>query len=175
MSRKTKQLITDEYKGWYEGISSACVIDVTGLDAKSTHRLRGELRAKGMEIRVLKNSLARRAFEGAALEPLGKSLQGPCTLVHGGDSAVDVAKELVRLAREMDAIKLKVGMIDGDPELMPVKDMAQMKSRAELQGEVIMLVLSPWRRVAGQITSPWAKVAGCVKAVADKTEESQAA
>ncbi len=175
MSRKTKQFVTNEYASWYEGVDSACVVDLTGLDANSNHKLRGELRNKGIELRVIKNSMARRAFADGPLDPLGKALKGPCALAHGGDSIVDVAKELVRLAKEMDAITLKVGMIEGDPELMRVDDLAKMKSRAELQGEVLMLALSPWRRVAGCATAPWAVVAGCVKALADKDEEAQAA
>ncbi len=175
MSRKAKKLITDEYKNWYEGVNSLCVLDLTGLDANATHRLRGELRQKGVRLHVVKNSLARRAFEGGPLDVVGKGLEGPCAFVTGGDSIIDVAKELVRLAAEMKAISLKFGVIEGDGELIPVVEMAKMKSRAELQGEVLMLILSPWRRVCGQITGPWARVAGCVKAIAEKEEASQAA
>ncbi len=175
MSRKTKQLITDEYAKCYEGVNSACVVDLTGLDANSNHRLRGELRQKGVELRIVKNSLAARAFAGGPLEPLGKALEGPCALLHGGDSVIDIAKDLVRLGKDMQAITLKFGIMDGDPELVDLKEMAKMKSRSELQGEVVMLALSPWRRVAGQVKAPWAVVAGCVKAVAEKGEESQAA
>ncbi len=178
MSRKAKQLVTDEYTQWFDGVNGACVVDLSGLDAISTHRLRGELREKGIQLRVVKNALARRAFAGGPLEPVGKSLLGPCALVCGGDSVVEMAKELVRLAKEMDAITLRDGMIEGDAELVPVEELAKLKTRAELQGEVIMLALSPWRRIAGQITSPWARLAGCAKAIAERGKEggeSQAA
>lgn len=175
MSRKTKQLISDEYAKGYEGIDSLCVIDLTGLDAVSNHRLRGELRSKGIRLHVVTNSLAKRAFDGGPLDPVGRALSGPCALVSGGDSVIDIAKELVRLAGELGAIALKFGVLEGDPELIPVKDIAKMKSLVELQGEVVMLALAPWRRVAGQITSPWGNVAGCLKAIADKGEQEQAA
>jgi len=175
MSRKAKQLITDEYKQWYEGVNSLCVVDLTGLDANLTHRLRGELRQKGVRLHVVKNSLARRAFEGGPLGAVGKGLEGPCAFVSGGDSIIDIAKELVRLAAEMKAISLKFGVIEGDSDLIPVVEIARMKTRAELQGDVVMLLLSPWRRVCAQVTGPWAKVAGCVKVIAEKEEESQAA
>jgi large subunit ribosomal protein L10 len=174
MSKKAKQLVTRHYTAWYEGVDSLCVADLTGLDAISTHRLRGELHKKGIQAHIVKNSLARRAFEGGPLEPLGKALTGPCALFSGGASVIDIAKELVHLAAEMQAIKLKFGIIEGDPALMPVTEMAKMKSRAELQGEVVMLMLSPWRRVCGQVTSPWAKVAGSVKAIAEKEPADQA-
>ncbi len=171
MSRKAKQLVTDEYKRWYEGVDSVCVADLTGLDAVSNHKLRGELRDRGIRLHVVKNSLARRAFGGGPLEAVGKALSGPCALISGGESIIDVAKELVRLKREIRDISLKFGIIQGDADLVSVAEMARMKSRAELLGELVMMVLSPWRRVCGQVTSPWAKVAGCVKAIADKPEE----
>ena len=45
-----------------------------------------------MQVEVVKNSLASRAFRGTALEALGDALEGPCALVIGGDSAIEVAK-----------------------------------------------------------------------------------
>jgi large subunit ribosomal protein L10 len=170
MSKKAKQLVTDEYKRWFEGVNSVCIVDLTGLDAIATHKLRGQLRQKKIQLHVVRNALIRRALAGGPLEPLTKVLTGPCATVTGGDSIVEVAKELVRLAGEIPAIKLKVGMLEGDPEIIPLDRLAKMKSRRDLQGEVLMLILSPWRRVAGQITSPWKRVAGCVKALAEKAE-----
>jgi large subunit ribosomal protein L10 len=175
MSRKAKQLVTDEYGRLYDGVDSVCVVDLTGLDAISTHRLRGKFREKGIELRVVRNALARRAFESGPLDAIGRALDGPCALVTGGASIIDVAKDLVGVVGEMPQITLKFAMLDGDPELLPVEQVAKMKSQSELHGEILMLLLSPWRRVASQITSPWARVAGCVKAVAEKAEQNQAA
>lgn len=175
MSKKAKQLVADEYQRMYEGVDSVCVVDLTGLDAKMTHRVRGRFREKGIELHVVRNALARRAFEGSPLEPVGKALSGPCALVKGGHSIIDVARELVSIAGETGHVALKFGVVEGAPELIPIEQMARMKSRAELQGEVVMLILSPWRRVCGQVTSPWARVAGCIKAIGEKHEESQAA
>ncbi len=170
MSKKAKQLVTDEYKRWYAGVENVCIVDLTGLDAIATHRFRGRLRQKQVGLRVLRNSLARRAFAGTPMEAVAKAMTGPCALVTGGDSIVEVSKLLVDLSGEFKAVKLRFGMLEGDPELISVDQLAKMKSRRDLQGEVLMLVLSPWRRVCGQITSPWAKVAGCLKTLADKGE-----
>jgi large subunit ribosomal protein L10 len=175
MSKKAKQLVTDEYSGMYQGVDNICVVDLTGLDAISTHKLRGALHQKHIHLRVVRNALFRRAFGAGPLASVAKSLTGPCATVTGGESIIDVAKELVRLHGEMEAVKLKFGMIDGDIDVLPIERLAQMKTRRELQGDIVMLVLSPWRRIAGQITSPWERVAGCLKTLAEKGTEEQAA
>ena len=170
MSKPLKDLITNELGKAYEGVDSACVVDLTGLDAVSTHTLRGALRDKGIQLRVVKNRLARRAFTDGPLAPLGASLDGPCALAVGGESIVDVAKELVRWGREFPVITLKKAIIEGEPELADVVDLAKWKNRTETQGEIVMLALSPARRLAGCLAGPGGRIAGCLKAIAEKAE-----
>src|SRR3989304_347874 len=78
-------------------VESACVVSVIGLDAISTNKLRGELKAKNVRLQVVQNNLARRALAQSTLAPLGAVLEGPCALVTGGGSMIDVAKLLVGL------------------------------------------------------------------------------
>ena len=95
MSKPVKDMITREYQASYAELESACLISVIGMDAISTNRLRGELRQKHIRLQVLKNNLARRAFADAPLSPLSNAMDGPCALVTGGESLIDVAKTLV--------------------------------------------------------------------------------
>ena len=171
MSKPVKDLITNEYKSAYADVISACVVSVIGLDAKSTNKLRGELRAKDIKLRVVKNSLARRAFVDAPLSPLAEALDGPCALVTGGTSAIDVAKLLAAATKEYPELELKLGILEGDPDLIEVAQLAKMMGRDELLAEVAMLIASPGRRLAGAIGGPAGRLAGCVKAIVDKAEE----
>jgi large subunit ribosomal protein L10 len=175
MSKPLKQMMTDSLRRRFEGVESACVVDLTGLDVGSTTMLRRSLRDKSISMQIVKNSMAARAFQGTALEPLGQSLEGPCALVTGGDSIIEVAKTLVEAAKEFAAISLKQAIIEGDPALMQVEAVARLKSRLELIGEAAWLALSPARAIAGCVASPQAKIAGCLKAIADKGEEAAAA
>jgi len=168
MSKPVKDLITQEYQNRYSAVDSACVINVIGLDSISTNRLRNELNAKKIKVQVVRNSLARRALEKAPLGPLVSALDGPCALVTGGESTIDVAKLLVGMKKTYPKLELKIGMLDGDPDLVDVEKLATFKNRIEVLGEVAMLIASPGRRIAGCIKSPAAKIAGCAKAIADK-------
>lgn len=170
MSKTVKDLISKEYAAKFDGIDSACVVNVVGLDAISTNRLRGDLREKSIKIQVIKNRLARRALTDSPLGPLAASLDGPCALVTGGESVIDVAKLLVDLKKTYPKIELKQAMLEGDPDLVEVEQVAKMKNRIETLGEVAMLIASPGGNLAGAINGPGGRLAGCVKAIADKED-----
>jgi large subunit ribosomal protein L10 len=174
MSKPVKDLMSRQYRQRYEGVQSACVVSVIGLDAVSTNRLRGELRAKDLRLQVVKNSLARRAFVESPLEPLRSALQGPCALVTGGESAIDTAKTLVALKKSFPQIELKVGLLDGETELIEVEQLARMKNLQETLGELAMLIGSPAGRLAGCLAGPGGRIAGCLKAIAEKGEQAEA-
>ena len=117
---------------------------------------------------MIKNSLSRRALADCPLEPLAATLEGPCALVTSTESLIDAAKTLVEAASEFTQLTLKRAMIEGEAQLLTVEEVAKLKSRAELLGEVAMLVTSPARTVAGCLSSPQSKIAGCLKALIDK-------
>jgi len=173
MSKPLKQLMTDTLRQRYEGVDSACVVDLTGLNVGLTTSFRRLLQGKSIRMEVVKNSLAARAFKGTPLEPLGNSLEGPCAIVVGGDSIIEVAKLLVEAMRDYPKVTLKQAILDADPTLLRVADIAKLKDRRQLMAEVAMLIASPGRRVAGCIASPQAKIAGCLKAIAEKAESAE--
>lgn len=168
MSKPAKQMITDEIKRRYEDCASACVIDMTGMNVQQQEKLRGAIRQKSGRIHVIKNSLARRAWKDAPLEPLGSSLEGPCAVVIGAESIIEVAKTLVEAAKEFSELKLKQAIFEGDPQLYTVEQLSKMKGKSELLGEIAMLLSSPGRAIAGCLSSPGSKIAGCLKAVIEK-------
>jgi large subunit ribosomal protein L10 len=168
MSKAIKAMITEDMKDRYAGASSACVVELTGLDVQAQEKIRRELRAKSARLQVVKNSLARHAFKGGPLAPLGEALQGPCALVTGPESMIEVAKYLVEAAKEFKSLKLKAAVYEGDTSLISIEAMSKLRGKREILGELAMLVASPGRALAGCIASPQAKIAGCLKAIADK-------
>jgi len=169
MSKAVKAMITEELRDRYRGVESACVIDMTGMKVPEQQELRRALRGKSATVEVVKNSLARRAFVDSPLGPLGAALEGPCALVTtSSESLVDTAKALVAAAAEFEKLMLKQAIVDGDPSLLSVVDVAKLKSRSEILGEIAMLIGSTGRSVAACIGSPQSKVAGCLKALADR-------
>lgn len=168
MSKAVKGMVTAELATRFEGLASACLVDLTGLDVQAQESIRRMVREKSGRLQVVKNSLARRAMAGGPLEPLGHAMDGPCAVVTTSESLIDVAKGLVEAAKEFTELTLKEAILDGDPGLLTVLQLSKMKSRAELFSEIAMLLASPGRALAGCLSSPQSKIAGCLKAIIEK-------
>ena len=55
-----------------------------------------------------------------------------------------------------------------------VEDLSKMPSRAELQGQIVQLALSPGAKLAGAIAGPGSIIAGCIKSLIEKLEKEAA-
>lgn len=169
MSREVRELLIDDLKRRYGQLESLMVINVHKLSGTQVNTLRRDLKKKKIDMHVVKNRLARRVLMGTALEPIGGMLTGPCAFVSGGSGSVDTAKLLLEMVKEYPTLELKSGVVDGETDLVTIEDISKRRSKAELQGDVIMLALSPGRRVAGCL-KVGGRVAGCIKAIIDKLE-----
>lgn len=168
MSKPVKSLVTEDLRSRFDGVDSACVVDLSGMTVLEQEALRRQLRQKSARLRVVKNSLARRAWKDTALEPVGQALEGPCALVTTSESLIDAARVLVEVAKEFGALDLKYAIIEGDSSLLSVEDLSKMKGRLELLADVAMLLASPGRAIAGCLAGPQSRIAGCLKTIVEK-------
>lgn len=178
MSRFVKGLLQSEFENKLknEDINQFLVINTRGVDGNSNNEMRGALKEKGVNLMVVKNSLFKKALANCDMPQAGDLFDGMCTVAYGGDSIVDVAKEVVDWRKKLGKVEIKGGFLDGsvlDPD--QTEELSKMPNRAELLGEIVTLVQSPARQVAGAIAGPGGKVAGCVKAISEGEEEKQAA
>ncbi len=172
MSRAIKTLVENDLKKQYGAIDSVLVINLLGLSGNEANAFRNTLKKSDVQVHIVKNSAVQRALADTVLEPLTAKLSGPCAFVTGGRSPVDTAKELIRLSTEFPALELKIGLVEGEPDILTIEEISKRRSRAELQGEIIMLAVSPARRIAGQL-NVGGKIAGCIKALVDKLEKGE--
>jgi len=145
--------------------TSTVVADYRGLNVSQVTELRKQLREAGVEFQVLKNSLVRRASEGAGLSELNEILTGPTAIAFGGEDVVAPAKILNDFAKKNDALKLKGGVVEGK-----VVDVAQIKALEELPSRDGLLSM-----LLSVLQAPMRNFALAVKAVGEKQEaEAQA-
>ncbi len=168
MSKTVKAMITKELQARYEGVRSACLVDLTGMNVQEQESLRAGVRAKSGRLEVVKNSLARRAFQDGPLSAIGNAVEGPCALVTSSESIIDLAKYLVAAAEAFGQLRLKQAIVDGDPALVTIEGLSKMKGWSELLGEVALLVSSPARTLAACLRSPQSKIVGCLETVINK-------
>lgn len=176
MSKRVKTLITNDLQKKLTGADSVVVVDYTGIDATTTHQIRGALRAKKVRLTVVRNAMAAKALGSVGLKEAADLLKGTNAVVYGGDSIVDLVKELVEQTKKVEKLKIKGSVVEG--KLLDSKAtaaLAKLPNKKELQAMIVGQILGPGRKLAGQIKGPAGKLAGQVKAVADKKEKEGAA
>jgi large subunit ribosomal protein L10 len=176
MSKYVKQILTKELQNRFTDVNEFLIVDMTGVDGITNNRLRGKLREKGIKIMMVKNAIMRHALKDMDMASAAELFAaGPCTVVYGGDSVVDVAKEIEAVDVGKTAIKFRGAYTDGALlDAVAATELVNMKSRTELLGDIVMLVNSPARRLAGAIASPAGIIAGCIKTIADASEKEAA-
>jgi len=124
----------------------------------------------------VRNAMAAKALETAGLKGAGALLKGTNAVVYGGESIVDLVKELVEQAKKVDKLKIKGSYVDGQIlDDNATKALAKLPNKKELQAMIVGQILGPGRKIAGQLKAPAIKLAGQIKAVEEKAKEKEAA
>jgi large subunit ribosomal protein L10 len=176
MSKRIKSLITSELQSKFKGADSIVVVDYTGIDSKTTGGIRSALRQKSVKMTVVRNALAAKALESAGLKGAGSLLKGTNAVCYGGDSVVDIVKELVEQAKKVDKLKIKGSVVDGQLlDGAATTALSKLPNKKELQGIIVGQILGPGSRIAGQLKGPGGSIASQIKSVADKAKEQEGA
>jgi large subunit ribosomal protein L10 len=176
MSKTVKTMIMSDYQSRLEGTSDAMLISIRGVKAIPTSKMRRNLAGKNIKITVIRNNLAKKNFAGTGLEPLTKLLTGPSAIAYGGQSVVEVAREIVALIATMPELELKGAVLDGQlfEGKAGVTELSKFPTREEAIGRVITLVVSPAQKLVAAVKGPGAKIAGIIKAIEEKLEKGEA-
>lgn len=168
-------MVVEELKNKFADTSFFYIADSSGLTVDQINKFRGMCYEKGVEMRVVKNTLIRKALEAVSedkgYEELYDSLKGPSSLMFA-EIANTPAKVIEEFRRSFDKPILKAAYIDsgiyiGDDAL---KDLSALKSKEELVGEIILLLQSPAKNVISSLKSGGSTIAGLVKTLQDRAE-----
>ena len=166
MSRanKTKKVRVEEITEKFKTAATVVVVDYRGLTVGQVTELRKQLREAGVEFKVYKNTMTRRAVEVAGLEGLNESLTGPNAIAFSTEDVVAPAKIINDFAKKNDKLEIKAGVIEGTiASAADIKALAELPSREGLLSMLLSVLQAPMRNFA-LVT----------KAVAEQKEEQGA-
>ncbi|MGC4378171.1 50S ribosomal protein L10 [Fictibacillus sp. Mic-4] len=128
---------------------STILVDYRGLNVAEVTELRKQLREAGVEFKVYKNTMTRRAADELGLSELNEHLVGPTAIAFSKEDVVAPAKILNDFAKKHEALELKAGVIEGRiATTAEVKALAELPSREGLLSMVLSVLQAPIRNFA---------------------------
>ncbi|MES2510723.1 MAG: 50S ribosomal protein L10 [Pseudomonadota bacterium] len=172
LNRSEKQAVIDEVTGLAAKAQTLVMAEYRGITVADMTRLRSQARDKGVNLSVLKNTLARRAVAGSAFEVVADQMTGP--LIYGfSTDAVAAAKVVADFAKTNDKLVIRGGAFAGKSlDVNGVKQLANIPSKEVLLAQLCGLLMSPISRTAVVLGALAAKKGG---GAAEAPAEAEAA
>ena len=146
-----KQGIVEDIKAKFENCQSAILIDYRGLTVEEVTDLRNKFREAGVEYRVLKNTMIRRAVDALGMEGLDSVLEGPTAVAFGVEDAVAPAKIISEFIKKTNKTEIKAGVLEGKVvDVAAVNALASLPSREVLVAKVLGSMNAP---ITGFVTA----------------------
>ena len=143
LSIDQKKAVVSEAVQIFSAAEAAVLAEYRGLSVAQITELRSEARSNGVDIRVVKNTLARRSVSGTPFECLSDHFVGPVLISSAGDP-IAVAKVISKFAKDHEALKIMVGVMNGDLiDNSTIQMLAKLPSRDELLATLMATMNAP--------------------------------
>ena len=145
---------------------SLVAAEYRGLTVTEMTELRAKARGQGVYMRVVKNTLARKALAGTTFEPIGPSLKGPLVLAfsrHDPGAAARVVKDFAKANDKLVATLVSLG-----GQVLPGKDIekvASLPTREQALALLMGVLKAPIQKLVSTLAEPQAKLVRTLAAV----------
>ncbi|MCZ8138558.1 MAG: 50S ribosomal protein L10 [Armatimonadota bacterium] len=172
MPTAAKAQVIDQTKEKFEQATGVFLTEYRGLTVQDMQNLRASLREKGGELKVIKNTLFRKAL-GETADALTEELgSGPTAFAFVYENETDCAKILVDFTKTNKAFVVKGGMLNGKiMDAKAVENFSKLPPRDQLIAMVIGAVAAPLSTLVGTVEAIYAQPIRVIGAVADKVAE----
>ena len=172
---KEKQAIVADVNETASKALSAVMADYRGVSVDDMTTLRKQARDAGVQVRVIRNTLARRAFEGTEFECMNEALLGPNIMAFSLEDPGAGARVFKDFAKENEAFEIKALSVGG--KLLPadqIDALAKLPTREEALAMLMAVMQAPVTKLVRTLNDVPGKVTRVVAAVRDQKQEEAA-
>lgn len=168
LNLESKKNIVAEVSTIAASAHSAVAAEYHGLTVDEMTELRAKARNEGVYLRVVKNSLTKRAVDGTEFECMQDSLVGPLIMAFSQEDPGAAARLVKDFSKEHDKLVAKVIAIGG--EVLPVDQidrLAKLPNREQAIAMLMAVMKAPVEKFVRTLNEPHAKLVRTVAAVRD--------
>ena len=174
LSIDQKKAVVSEAVQIFSAAQAAVLAEYRGLSVAQLTELRSEARNNGVDIRVVKNTLARRSVSGTAFECLADHFVGPVLISSAGDP-IAVAKVVSKFAKDHEALKIMGGVMNGDLiDESTIQKLAKLPGRDELLATLMAAMNAPLEKFVRTLNEVPGKLVRTMAAYRDSRQAEPA-
>lgn len=172
MEKSEKEVMIRELNEKFARARTAIVAEFSKLNVETVTRLRKRFRDSGVDYKVLKNTLAKRAAKGTPVEVVSDDFTGPVAIAIGYDDVVAPAKILSEFIKDLETIKVRSAVVEGKKvNAAGVAALAKMPGLPELRARILGMINQPAGTLARTLAEPGSRLARLIKARAEAMEK----
>ena len=167
ISKKQKEELVEQYKVWVKESDALILTHYHKLSVKDIGDLRKNIRESGGEFHIIKNTLAKRAFEESGREWEEGVFIGPTALGISYQDPSGLAKAIKDFATEFGTIEIKSGYLD--ERMVTVEELnalAELPSADEMRAKMLSTIGAPATQLVRLLSEPGRQVAAVLQAYA---------
>jgi large subunit ribosomal protein L10 len=169
MARPEKIAQVESIEAAVNGARSIVLADLTGLNVAKVTELRRRCRAQGVELKVVKNTLAKHGVQKTAAAGLAPYFEGPTAIAVSRETENTAAKVLAKFAEEHELPKFKAGFVDGTVlDAKTVIALSKLPTRNELLAQLLGGIEGPARNLVSVMQGPLRSLASVLKQASEK-------
>ncbi|MCC5995504.1 MAG: 50S ribosomal protein L10 [Oceanicaulis sp.] len=169
MDRTTKVAAVEELTEIFSASGSVVLAHYSGLTVAEMTKLRGDLRAKGGRLKVVRNRLAKIALKGQKGEAAADMFEGPIAIAFSDDFTA-APKVAIEFAKSNPRFEIVGGFMEetvfGDAK--GVEALSKMPSREELIGAIVGRLMGQASEIISRLNAPGATLAGQIEAIREQ-------
>lgn len=171
ISKQKKNEVLDQYKEWLSNSQAVILVEYTGVNMKAMDSIRAKIRESGGEFHVIKNTLAKRAFEASGMTIPKGLLESSTAASFAFCDPAGTAKALAEATKGMEAIKVKGGFMGAEAlNAAQVKALADLPPLPVVRAQLLGVLQAPAGKLVRTLAEPARSLAAVFRAYSETAQ-----